>query len=164
MNFDYNAIEKIETINFFANCGHQNIFDFEDIEFVDKKNAIKLANSIEWENYTLEKANEITSFLHRKAHSDYNLYWDEYVDEFKKCWNSKIHESILESIKKVDLNDELLLMSAQWDLLHYVMEENYKNHNVPTFFHRLFMIYAAGHYPCGVKNYLELQSPIILIY
>ena len=164
MNFAYDAIEKIKDIDFFKNCGSQGTLNNVHIEFVDKITASKTGGSIEWENYTLEQANEITSFLDNKAQLDYNLYWNEYVDEFKKYWDSEIYKGMLEVTKKIDINNELLITSAQWDLLHYVMEESYKKYNIPTFFYKLFSIYEAGHYPCGVKDYSELKNPIILVY
>ena len=57
----------LENIDWFSNCG-------KEIEFSSKHylkriesltESVELCNSIEWENFQLEKRNDLTSFLNR---------------------------------------------------------------------------------------------------
>lgn len=100
----------------------------------------------EWENATLEGANEISAFLANKHPTSFQE-WNEVAKEAKLFFLNEIKPKV---IHLNGFNNTLLLQCFEWDVIHYLIEDFYSEKlKSPLFFHSLISIYESGHFPCG---------------
>ena len=154
--------EDLKKINWFSNCG-------KEIKFQSKHNLKRLelltdsitsCNSIEWENFQLEKRNDLTSFLNRTRKNEFTE-WNIITGGIKNY----LEDGIFKTVKEGLINSNLpvsILDSVKWDILSYCQEIAYKKYNTPSFYSHLIPIYSNGHLPCGYEG--EFPNGTILIF
>lgn len=157
------AIEKIEKINFFSNCSKSLNNANANFISVNKDFMCKSISSNEWEDYTLEQANILTSFLSQKAPNEYSLYWNIFAEKFRQCWKESLEQSISQKIQAAHLSNDILPDIA-WNLSHYVIMKSFDFYNPPGFFESIFLVYEMGKLPCGMENYNDFKNGKLLIY
>jgi hypothetical protein len=100
----------------------------------------------EWENVTLEGANKILSYLSVK-HTVIFQDWNKLIKESKDFFEKELL-AIIPHLNGFD--NTLLHQCLEWDIIHYLVEDSYKeNLKEPFFFEELISIYESGHIPCG---------------
>jgi len=139
------SISRLLSLNWFSDIGNSL-----------SESGYSLANSLmeaetylggpEWENVTLEESNKISAYLsvnHTVIFQDWNKLIKESKDFFEK--------ELLAIIPHLNGFDNTLLRQClEWDIIHYLVEDAYKeNLKEPFFFEVLISIYESGHIPCG---------------
>ena len=152
----------LEKIDWFCNCGNNIDFSYKhNLKKINSLNeTVKLCNSIEWENFQLEKRNELTLFLNRTRKNE-STEWNTITGGIKNYLNNGIFQSALEKLKQSDLPDSIFA-SVEWDILSYYQEIAYEKYNIPTFYSQLIPIYKNGHIPCGYEG--VFPNGTILVY
>lgn len=102
-----------------------------------------------WENIELEAQNQLTLWLHLHDHAQYQK-WNDIVNAQKaSVVNPLIEQTVIPYQEKHGL-DIALVHSVQWDILGALMENSYLGSGHTAFFFlELFLVYEAGHFPCG---------------
>ncbi|WP_055442518.1 hypothetical protein [Lacinutrix himadriensis] len=152
----------LENINWFSNCGKEIEFSSkQNLKRIDSlKESIELCNSIEWENFQLEKRNDLTSFLNRTRKNE-STEWNTITGGIKNYLKDGIFKTVREKLNQRDLPDSIFA-SVEWDILSYCQELAYKKYNIPTFYSHLIPIYKNGHLPCSYNG--QFPNGTILIY
>lgn len=152
----------LEKINWFNNCGqkvkYSSTKSLKRLESLAE--SITSCNSIEWENFQLEKRNDLTLFLNRTRKNEFTE-WNTVTIALKNYLEDRIFKTIREKLIESDLPDSIL-DSVKWDILSYCQEVAYKKCNIPTFYSHLIPIYSNGHLPCGYEG--DFPNGKILIY
>jgi len=112
--------------------------------------AIKLFTSQNWEDVTLEAANQLTEFLHDKFRAQYQ-HWSRIADSVKSDFLKDFSDATLLPAQQRWALPVSFIHCVQWDVLHIAMEYKYREYSGrPSFFtSQLLPIYESGHYPCG---------------
>jgi hypothetical protein len=148
--------QTIASIDWFANVGSD--FDLELPMPVSRVKtwgaATRKANSLKWENTTLEARNDMTSWLSSNHRDLYTKKWSEFINRHKEQTVSPLQEQVWGPfLEKLNLNPKLV-HSIRWDILHVLMEASYRDliEHEFDFSGQLLRVYAAGHFPCGWKG------------
>ena len=164
--FSHDTVLNLLRTPLFSNCGKKldlpNLAPFEQI---DKISAIKIGNSGDWDYFTQERSGDMTAHLMKKNQEERDRHWNEYVKQFRKIWDSELKAWVVTCKREASL-DDTQLESIRWSLLNYIMRESFFEYNPPKFFRRIGLLYLAGLYPCGVKDFnnIDSESSIILVY
>jgi len=155
-------LADLEKIDWFSNCGNKTEFSSNEklsrIETLTE--SINSCNSIEWENFQLDKRNDLTSFLDRTRRNESNE-WNTITGGIKNYLKDGIFQSVQEKLNISDLPNSILA-SVEWDILSYCQEIAYRKYNIPKFYSHLIPIYRNGHLPCGYNG--EFPNGTTLIY
>ena len=114
------------------------------------KEAEKNINSLEWENFVLDKRGDFTVYLF-KNHSDIYKHWNELVDSVKEEIipeiEARLDNLIAESKLVASMKDQI-----KFDIISLAIYLTIKK-ELPqaesTFFDDLYTLYQAGYIPCG---------------
>jgi hypothetical protein len=106
--------------------------------------AVLCCKSLEWENYSLERRNSLTMYLHRHAKQRYQQ-WNELVDSVKSVVVPLVHAKLAGMPRELDE----VKATVNWDVLGACMELEFADVREPEFFVGLMSLYGAGHFPCG---------------
>lgn len=164
-NFAESDLEsRIKSTKWFENVGKP--FDFELSMKINPVNsweeATSLFKDLIWENTTLEAQNQLTLWLHLNAKEKYRD-WNKIAVEHK---DNILNPLIDEQIKPFQQNHNLditFVHCVSWDILGTLMENSYlKFGHKAFFFLELFLIYEAGHFPCGWKG--EFPNGELFVY
>lgn len=114
---------------------------------ISKSEAIDRVDSIEWENFQLDRSGDITEYLtlHNK---DAYRQWNQITEELKLYLEVYIYPEVEEYLEAADFPKKLLT-SIRWDVLSYLQEKTYEPYGVPLFFNLLIDSYKSGKLPCG---------------
>lgn len=145
MKIQQSSKSRILSINWFSNIGNSI-----------SGSGYSLANSLmeaetylaspEWENVTLEESNKISGYLSVK-HTVIFQDWNKLIKESKAFFEKELL-TIIPHVSGFD--NTLLHQCLEWDIIHYLVEDAYKNNlKGPFFFGGLISIYESGHIPCG---------------
>ncbi|WP_353613691.1 hypothetical protein [Mangrovibacter phragmitis] len=157
MKISQQALDRISNIDWFVNIG--KVHNISDVltEIDAHEAALKLSDP-EWEDTTLEASNSISAFLSLKYPKLFED-WNEVAQEAKVFFDVKIAKSI-SGIPGFD--DELLIQCVSWDVIHYLIEDYYKDSlRGELFFDKLIYIYESGHLPCGWEGTWPSGSLVI---
>lgn len=142
----------MENIDWFSNCGNEVAFTtkhkMKRIESLTR--AVNHCNSIEWENFQLEKSNDLASFLNRTRKNEWSE-WNTITEGIKAYLNGGIFQAVKKKLERSGL-PESVFNSVTWDILNYYQETAYKKYNIPVFYTHLLPVYKNGHLPCGYKG------------
>ena len=139
--------KEILSINWFSQLGKPIIKENISIE----KNLRKVnenINSLEWENITLEKSNNMNIYLYKKNLLSEQEEWDFIAEEGRNFINNEV----IPIIPEIDgVNRDSIINDISWNLLHFIIEDHYKRKKVikTNFFSELFEFYQLGRLPCG---------------
>ena len=152
----------LEKIDWFSNCGNE--LEFTSRHHLERIGSliesVNSCNSVEWENFQLEKRNNLTLFLERTQKNE-SAEWNNSTGGIKNYLKDGIFKTVQDKLNQSDL-PESIFASVEWDILSYCQEIAYKKYNIPTFYAHLISIYKNGHLPCGYKG--EFPNGKILIY
>jgi hypothetical protein len=157
-NSKISCVEKcrqtIASIDWFANVGGD--FDLELPMPVSRVktwgSATRKANSLKWENTTLEAQNHMLGCAH--AYEEHVCKWNEIVKMHQQHTVSHLEEKVWKPWLEDNGLDLRLVDSFSWDMLGVLREASFRElfeHDV-DFFGQLLRVYAAGHFPCGWKG------------
>ncbi|MCG3461560.1 hypothetical protein L7G72_06770 [Xenorhabdus bovienii] len=145
MKISSQAMNRLLSINWFYSVGKEvNVPN--SILVKNSADANECISSPEWEDVTLQESNKISGFLAQK-YSDIYQYWNVIAIDAK----SFINNEIIKNFSDIDGVDPILLSQCvRWDLMHYLIEDTYKEKLTrPLFFAGLVDIYERGYLPCG---------------
>jgi hypothetical protein len=145
------AVERIQSIRWFASVGmpaanpcsaNASISTWDD--------AVESCRTPAWEQFTLNRVNELTLHLNRTCKIEYQK------------WNSRIR-SVKDQLSRTAWLEMRRLLTAQsipvivadcveWDTLHASMVDLYSAFGPPQFFLDLLQVYERGHFPCGWRE------------
>ncbi|AEV68930.1 hypothetical protein [Acetivibrio clariflavus] len=142
-------LERIDKINWFCNCGNKSDIEIiYPIKYLDNwKKAQKNCLSSKWEEFTLERSNENTQYLHDNYPDKYRQ-WNKFAKEAREFIQEKLQPRIVLYLENNSLKREIE-DSVKWDIIHAIMEQVYAEQKEPGFFMELLKVYEAGHLPCG---------------
>lgn len=145
MNINRNVCDRLNNINWFSRLGER--YSVPNVKLaVSLDEANDCLSSPEWENVTLEESNNISGYLSAK-HQIIFQEWNELAKEAKDF----LRNELVRKIPHLDgFDNKLLLQCLEWDVVHYLIEDAYKdNLKKPLFFASLIAVYESGHLPCG---------------
>lgn len=117
-----------------------------------------------WEDASLEFRNRLTEHLHDNARAEYQQ-WNAVVRSAKRDVIGPLGRNTwLPMLRRQRLNEKILA-NLQWDLLHVLLENAYRDiEGRPTFFLDLLDIYEAGHFPCGWEGSVDPLKGNVLVF
>jgi len=142
--------DRLRAVPWFSHVGHPAALMLPFLcRFVGDASVAKEAiKQPEWEDWTLERRNDLTSFLHARfpnRHDDWN--------QIAKGVRGFIEEELVPPISSIlaeALPDAAVALDAvRWDLAGALMEAAYADCRPPQFFTHLVAVYEAGHLPVG---------------
>lgn len=157
MNIEKESLDRIRNINWFSSVGEQ-VHILDGLFISDPIMAAHEISQPSWEDTTLEASNSISSYISIKYPSLLQS-WNDVAKEAKHFFDSEVCLNI-PSLGGFD--DELLIQCISWDVVHYFIEDFYKDKvNGDLFFDKLISIYEAGHLPCGFNGQWPLGRVMI---
>ena len=114
------------------------------------KEAEKNINSLQWENFVLEKGGDFSVYIF-KNHSDIHKHWnslgisakEEIVPEIEARLDNLIAESKLLASMKDQIKFDIIGIARYLTIKSVVPQAE------STFFDDLYALYQAGYIPCG---------------
>jgi hypothetical protein len=103
----------------------------------------------QWAEWTLERGNATTSFLHAQFRSRYAGQWNKIVVIAKSFLQHELEPKFLPELARTLPGSKAAIDSVRWDLISALMESAYADCNPPVFFTDLIPVYEAGHLPVG---------------
>ncbi|WP_409310354.1 hypothetical protein [Pectobacterium sp. B1J-3] len=145
MKISFHAVNRLIKINWFSHVGDQ--FFVPNVKVANSfGEAMLFLSSPDWENVTLEESNDMSGYLSIKYPSALQE-WNSLAIDAKTFWRDELSKRIpdLDGFDNV-----LLLQCIEWDIIHYLIEDAYKDKiKKSLFFDSLICIYESGHIPCG---------------
>jgi hypothetical protein len=102
-----------------------------------------------WEDWTLERRNDLTSFLHKRFRNRYSGQWNKIADKAAKFLADEVEPRYMPTLVRTLSGSKVAVNAVQWDLLAALMEAAYADCRPPLFFTHLVTVYEAGHLPVG---------------
>ncbi len=106
-----------------------------------------MISSPKWEDFTLERRNDITASL-AKNHRNKETEWNKVAVGYREHFEERIRPEIERRAKDVGLSEDAVHMVA-WCVVAYMMEVTYESWRIPTFFHLVIESLKSGRIPCG---------------
>jgi hypothetical protein len=103
----------------------------------------------EWEDWTLERGNDTTSFLHGRFRNRYAGQWNKIVRIAKAYLFEDVEPRLLPALASALPGSTIAVNAVRWDLVSALMEAAYADCRPPQFFTHLVAVYEAGHLPVG---------------
>ena len=151
MKLDQQLLADLSRIPWFDKCGSlSGSFAFPVRQLSDWWE-VKSAFSDDWINQTDEAQGQLTEYLSSRHARFYQGIWSKLVKEARPCVEATAGVRAL-AVSSVNGLGKPFVDSVKWDVLNAVMEISYKTQNPPVFFSRLFDVYRAGHFPCGMDK------------
>ena len=143
--------ERLRSVEWFSNVGKSKVFElpFPYRIVRDALAANEIIKQPEWEEWTLERANEVTSFLHSRFRTRYAGQWNRIVRIARSFVLDELEPRFLAALAAAMPSSEVALHAVRWDVLHALMEAAYADCHPPQFFTPLVAVYEAGHLPVG---------------
>lgn len=144
-------VSRVGAVDWFAHCGEPLTLDLsmETEQVRDWPAAIDSCKKPNWENTELEAQNQLTLWLHLNDRVNYRK-WNNIVRTHKTSIVNSLTDSFLKPFQTQHGLDIVFVHSVQWDILGALMENSYlRSGHRAFFFLELFLVYEAGHFPCG---------------
>ncbi|MEX0322358.1 MAG: hypothetical protein AB3N63_09385 [Puniceicoccaceae bacterium] len=139
----YVKIPPDETWEFLA-----NIDWFSSLNLLSNKELIiSSAASTTWEDFTLERRNDITASL-AKNHKNKETEWNKVAVAYRNYFKEKIFPNIKSKAEIFGLQEDVLEL-VSWCVISYMMEVTYDTWRIPKFFFRVIDSYKSGNLPHG---------------
>ncbi|MCB1636258.1 MAG: hypothetical protein KDI51_16850 [Xanthomonadales bacterium] len=103
----------------------------------------------EWEYWTLERRNDLTSFLRDRFRNRYAGQWNKIADKAVHFLGTEVEPRVLPAIADAMPDSVVAVDAIRWDLAGALMEAAYADCRPPQFFTHLVTVYEAGHLPVG---------------
>lgn len=150
-------IERCHRIDFWTNVGKPYRHGFPRVRSWEE--ALDVERKFNWSNVKLRAANDIRNVLRTTSRDEYRR-WNAIVDLARP----KV-EAIADPAAKVIDEEELqtrLRDMVRWDLLHALVEHEYRTLGVAFFYRNLVEVYEAGHFPCSWEG--EFPDGRLVVY
>lgn len=134
-----NELKCLETVSWFSSVGANKLFS--------QSKAIDMIESMEWENFQLDRSGDTTEYLSLHYKESYRE-WNSITEELKHYLEINVYPNIEEALHKYQLS-ERILPSIHWDILSYLQEKVYEHLGIPTFYNLTLDSYKKGMIPCG---------------
>lgn len=143
--------ERLRTVSWFSNVGRSTPLTLPlSHRFVSDASAAKEVIELpEWEDWTLEQRNKLTSYLHARFRNRYSGQWNKIADKAVQFLADEIESRYLPNLAHTLVGSKVAGNAVQWDLLAALMEAAYADCRPPLFFTHLVTVYEAGHLPVG---------------
>jgi len=102
----------------------------------------------EWEDWTLERRNDLTTFLHDRF-PNRDADWNRIAKSTREVIENDIAPVALPVLVKALPGSAVAADAMRWDLAGALMEAAYAACQPPLFFTHLIVAYEAGHLPVG---------------
>jgi hypothetical protein len=102
----------------------------------------------DWEDWTLERGNDTTSFLSKRFPSR-DASWNLVVRTAKEFMQSELEPRLLPALSSALPGSKAAVDAVRWDVVSALMEAAYADCHPPLFFTHLIAVYEAGHLPVG---------------
>lgn len=112
--------------------------------------AIKSCSDIEWENFNLERRNELTLYLNHVCKGEFRK-WNTVANEIRERLQQGAWLAMRKRVADLAI-PQVIAECTEWDTGNAVMTDRYRAHSPPSFFLQLLEIYEQGHFPCGWKG------------
>lgn len=146
------TIIRLDNINWFGNCGKENIISKYEISYAKNiDSAIKHCSSDKWGNITLEKSQDIHSYL-IVYRVDTPYSWNEVVLEIKKETLSSILQKAEKKWNEKYDESEEITKNLRWNILNILTLNAFREYKNEPFHEELLNIYEQGYFPCGWKG------------
>jgi glycosylphosphatidylinositol transamidase (GPIT) subunit GPI8 len=140
------VLSELISTNWFRNVGNEVEQNVKRLS--NWKEAIDACSSIEWENFRLDRGNELSEELSAKDLDRY-ASWNDLALEIK-FKAEPLFEKQLKEVKIFEAYPKKLLSCVRWDVLHICLEAEFGNIVQSSFYlNHLKPIYVSGHFPCG---------------
>lgn len=120
----------------------------------------QICNGNDWENFTLQARNELTSELARRNPVGYNQDWKNVVGVVRPALVLLIEEQQRTKPAWAQL-ETWAVGQVRWDMLAACMEGHFAPWTTSTFLRRLANWYLRGRFPCGWVGPLDPGRPIV---
>lgn len=143
--------DRLRAVSWFSHVGHPTALELPfSFRFVGDASAAKEAiEQPGWEDWTLERGNDTTSFLHARFRDRYSGQWNKIVRIAKAVLSDEIEPRLLPALERVLPGSTVAIDAARWDLVSALTEAAYADCRPPQFFTHLVAVYEAGHLPVG---------------
>lgn len=139
-------IRDLDSIDWFGNVGNAIESDLGDIVSVSSWHDATERCGPEWEDVVTKARNDLTMYLNRTCKAefqDWNNVIGSITKELQEPW-----QQIREKVMQLNL-PTVVADCAEWDTMHALAEEHFRQCNPPVFFAKLLKVYELGHFPCG---------------
>lgn len=161
---NHQTMALLKNINWFSHCGKEETLKIgRTYRFVSNHSEmLRRIAETEWENYTLEQENELTSYL-SNHHRDAYRFWNQHCITIKEEIFPDLFEHIKEKYRQYfsDMEQEVL-NDLQWNILGILLADIYSEYYRSDFSEDLLEIYRSGHIPCGISD--ENGDTIRMLY
>lgn len=161
---NHQTMALLKNINWFSHCGKEEMLEIrQTYRFVsDHREMLHLISGTEWENYTLEQENKLTSYL-SNHHRDAYHFWNQLCQTVKEEIFPDLFEQIKEKYRQYFQDmEQVVLNDLQWNVLGILLADVYSEYYRSAFSEDVLAIYRSGHIPCGVSD--ENGDTILMIY
>lgn len=142
------TLDKLDSVQWFIHVGQQDMQHAVYVRSWD--DAVEHCSSEEWENLTLEAANQLRERIVEIDKRRLNQ-WNEILEVVKPFAYAITDEKAGPIFKQKQL-PKVFLDTVKWDILHLCMEAEYADIVKPAFFSSLAFYYLEGHFPCGFSG------------
>jgi len=143
--------DRLRIVPWFCSVGRSDDLQLSfPYTFVGSARAAKgVIEHPEWEGWTLERGNDLTSFLHAQYRNRYAGQWNRIVRIAKAFLLEGVEPRLLPALASALPGATVAVDAVRWDLVSALMEAAYADCRPPQFFTHLVAVYEAGHLPVG---------------
>lgn len=142
--------DRLRIVQWFSNAGRsiEVMLPFA-YRLIDSASAAKEAiEQPEWEDWTLERRNDLTSYLHDRFPGR-DADWNRIAKVVRETIEGDIVPVAAPVLAEVLPGSTVAMDALRWDLAGALMEAAYADCRPPQFFTHLVAVYEAGHLPVG---------------
>ena len=152
-------IHEIVTIDWFANAGRSIPDEIGD--FVAVKSWMDACEKCgdDWADVVTEARNDFTIHLNRECKAEFQK-WNNVITSIKQDL-SETWRRMRDKVTELGL-PRVVADCVEWDTMHAIAEERFREWHPPIFFGRLLKVYEVGHFPCGWNG--EWPNGRLIVY
>jgi len=152
-------IREFVAIDWFANAGCSIPEEIGDSAAA--KSWIDACNrcGTNWEDVVTEARSDLTMHLNRECKAEFEK-WNSVIASIKQEL-SEPWQRMRDKVSELGL-PSVVADCVEWDTMHALAEERFREWHPPAFFSRLLKVYEAGHFPCGWNG--EWPNGQLVIY
>lgn len=140
------ALREILSSRLYYNVG--STISHDDVQVHTWTDACDLARSRDFDAYLLELRNALNSSICNVHRERYRQSWNSVVLELRPPLTQHITAQLV-SARIPEEGVDVVLATSRWCLLCYCLEWEYRDVVQLDHFQRLWLIFRAGHFPCG---------------
>lgn len=156
------VLDRINKIEWFSNCGKQNLECPFKIKYVKSfKEAEKYSSGNKWSNLLLNFQNELSVATHSLS-CGRQLNWNSFVRSAKDNLISEIKRNV--QIKLEELRAEYTeetIGNIMYIMVQFLLEDHFRPVYDVTFCEHLFNVIEKGYIPCGWDGNFPVGSLIV---